>query len=139
MKYVEARYKRIATIFNAIFNCEKTGNKEWLEKWEARLAEYEKDMPHGSGIDGTNRLMCKYDKAGTVVEMIVTGEYHFMNDNGMYDGWYKFSVHVRPSLQFGMVTDIRIAKRMRDYGINEYLHETFDGWFAEKIEITKEN
>lgn len=42
-------------------------------------------LPHGSGIDGNWRIVAR--KNG---DLVVYGEYHAMNEHGMYCGWRNF-------------------------------------------------
>lgn len=51
-----------------------------------KLAE---TLPHGSGIDGNWSVHVRGN--GSVV---VGGEYHHMNENGFYDGWSGFKLHM---------------------------------------------
>jgi len=45
-------------------------------------------LPHGSGIDANYNIIEKKDK------YIISNEYHYMNEDGFYDGWLPFSVHL---------------------------------------------
>lgn len=78
-------------------------------------------LPSGSGIDcGT-----KVDLAGSRKDRVVlTFEYHFMNDGGYYDGWESYKVVIKPDLVFGY--DMRITGPNRNQ-IKEYLYDTFNG------------
>ena len=58
-----------------------------LDRGFVSLQELADELPHGSGID------CLW-----TVDRFINGtvhfhnEYHAMNENGMYDGWYDFKV-----------------------------------------------
>jgi len=46
-------------------------------------------LPHGSGIDGDWFLDVVRNG-----DVIVTGDYHRLNENGYYDGWTKFHARI---------------------------------------------
>lgn len=112
-------YQRIACLLEAIENCRKAGNQEWLEKHSEALAVLvENTMPSGSGIDSGTKLLDESTSSRLVFQV----DFHHMNDNGMYDGWSDHTVIVTPSLAFGF--NLRVTGRDRQ-GIKEYLAETY--------------
>jgi hypothetical protein len=121
-------YQHIASRLQAIENCEKAGNTEWLGKHRDALAWLVKEyMPSGGGIDNGTSL---YDKA-TDNRLVFGTMYHHMNEGGYYDGWTDHTVIVTPSLTGGI--DLRITGRDRN-DIKEYLHQVFFGALTEEIE-----
>jgi hypothetical protein len=113
-------YQRIASLIQAMDNCRKSGNAEWLEKHHATLDCLVVDhMPRGSGIDSGCNL--SIDKSNPE-KLVFATSYHHMNDGGYYDGWTQHVVTVTPSLASGI--DIRISGRDRNQ-IKEYLYGVF--------------
>lgn len=110
--------QRIAHLIEARANCAKTGNTEWYGKHGDALDALERELPSGSGIDcGT-----KIDREKTTATRIVlTAEFHHMNENGMYDGWTSHRITVTPTFH-GI--DVRVTGRNRNQ-INEYLGDVY--------------
>ena len=102
-------------------NCQwlKTVNDAYLDQCESRIDKLEKELPSGSGID----CGCKIDreKSGNK-KVIITFDYHFMNDDGYYDGWGSFKLIVTPNLS--EYPDMRIMGKDRNQ-IKDYLYDTF--------------
>ena len=113
-------YKEIASIIIAIGNCAKSSNTESAKIWPEVL-DYIIDnyMPHGSGIDNGIRINKEKSSANKIV---LEFGFHFMDDNGYYDGWEDYTLYVRPSLAFGIELSL-IGKNRRD--IKDYLYELF--------------
>lgn len=98
-------------------NCIKTNNQEWKDRWTEYARRIEKDLlPSGSGID-----------CGTTIEkhsdnyVVLSTQFHHMDDNGSYDGWTQHLVIVRPSFDGLRVS---IGGRNRN-DIKNYLHEVY--------------
>lgn len=120
-------YREFVSVLNAIDNCRKSGNSEWLERHETTLEQLSKFLPSGSGIDCGTTL----DRDSSNSEKLVfTFSYHHMDENGMYCGWTEHKLTIRASLQFGI--DLRISGRDRN-GIKEYLHETYQYALTSKV------
>lgn len=120
-------YQEIASILQAIKNCEKAGNSEWFDKHHIRLKELLDMMPSGSGIDNGTQLeedACKPNK------LVFTLGYHHMNDAGMYDGWTDHILTVTPSFD-GI--DLHISGRNRN-DIKEYLYETYHYALTQEVD-----
>jgi hypothetical protein len=115
-------YQQIASSLQAIENCRKSGNEEWLRKHRDTIAVLVKDrMPRGSGFDSGTAFDFNSSNPEKLVFLTL---YHHMNDDGYYDGWTDHAVTVRPSLAFGF--DLTISGRDRR-DIKEYIAEVFDG------------
>lgn len=85
------------------------------------------ELPSGSGWD----LGTKLDEdESTPEKLVLYGEFHHMNEYGMYDGWTAHKIIVTPSLQYGF--DLRITGRDRNQ-IKEYLHEMFDHALRQEV------
>jgi hypothetical protein len=113
-------YQQIASTLQAIENCRKTDNKEWLAKHEQRLRNLVAErMPRGSGFDNGTFL---FDRS-TPNKLMFSTSYHHMDEYGGYDGWTGHTVTVTPSLAFGF--EIKINGRDRN-DIKEYIAEEFD-------------
>ncbi len=88
--------------------------EDWLIDW----------LPHGSGIDGI--WLHEFTRGGILV---LKNNWHYMNEVGMYDGWYAFSVRVDLHLKdFRIVVHgLRTARdRNRMEGVKEYLYDLFN-------------
>jgi len=113
-------YSLLASRIQAMANCVKANNQEWLVKHREHAEQLVKQfMPSGSGID-TGTKLCFEESTGE--KLVFTFGFHHMNDAGMYDGWTEHKAIVTPSLQFGF--NLKITGRDRN-GIKDYLHETF--------------
>ena len=101
-------------------NCEKSGNREWIGRWEQYVYETARNkLPHGSGIDNGTRVKgLTTDRRGIVLLV----EFHHMNDAGMYNGWTYHTVRVRPAFN-GL--DITIGGPDRN-DIKEYLAQVLE-------------
>jgi hypothetical protein len=135
MSYKRKLYQELSSLLIAYDNCVKSGN-DWADKHEERIEELCKDnLPHGSGIDGEEITLDMGDSQPN--RLVFHSSYHYMDENGMYDGWLDFSVIVKPSLAFGM--DMRIIGRrhqrsLDSLGLGDYLHEIFSNALETEIE-----
>ncbi len=120
-------YQALAIAITARKNCEKMGNEVWYDNHSKTIKDIIDGGPSGSGIDcGT-----KIDLAKSHGEKIVlSAEYHHMNENGYYDSWTYHNITVVPSLQFGFL--LKIGGRNRN-DIKEYLHEIYACWLNELV------
>lgn len=126
MKY--PLYKRFAMTLNAFHNCQKSGNKEWEVKHEDKLTEYIEELPHGSGIDGNTWMDEKSDENKLIFHI----EYHCMDKDGYYAGWYPYKVIVTPSLQNDF--DLKIVGKDTPNYAKEYIYEVFEQGLREEVE-----
>lgn len=105
----------------ACHNCAKSGNSEWLAKWEALIAQIaENCLPSGSGFDNGTEI--DVDASNGRSKIVLTTAFHHMNEGGYYDGWTEHKITVKPCLLSGF--DLVISGRNRNE-IKEYIHETF--------------
>jgi hypothetical protein len=110
-------------------NCIASGNKEWQDKHEDALHRIQKMLlPSGSGIDNGTKIDLDKTNGSKVV---LTFGFHFMNENGFYDGWGDFEAVIRPAFN-GL--DILIKGRDRDQ-IKDYLYEVFGHCLGMEYEI----
>ena len=116
-------YQKIAQTVQAMKNCEKSGNQEWLNHHEDTIDRLCKEyMPHGSGFDcGT-----QFDFAESTPEKLVfKSSFHHMNDGGYYDGWSELKIVVTPSLSFGF--SCRITGILRKYRYDDgFFYDAFN-------------
>lgn len=111
-------YRALAQCLEAMANCRKSGNVEWLANHEERaLALVREHMPSGSGIDNGCSLVVEKSDANRIT---FDTSYHHMDENGFYDGWTRHVVRVRASLANAI--DITITGPDRNQ-IKEYLHD----------------
>lgn len=110
----------IASSFQALLNCQKTNNMEWLarhrETIDAVCAEV---MPHGSGIDGEN-IALDYKRSKPERLVFINVNFHHMDENGFYDGWTHHEAVVTPSLVHTF--RVKITGSDRDQ-IKDYLYD----------------
>lgn len=94
----------------------RTVTPAYRDECDARIARLEKMLPSGGGIDnGTQVIEC------TPTKVVLECGFHHMNDAGMYDGWTKHRITVRPAFH-GI--DVTVSGRDRNR-IKEYLADTF--------------
>lgn len=113
-------YRKIAIRLNAYQNCVKSGNTEWKDSHYDMLMHYINELPHGSGIDG--KTLLDIEKS-TPNKLIIYIEYHNMDENGFYDGWYNYKIVVTPSLQNGI--DVTVIGKNTPNDAKEYLWQVF--------------
>lgn len=113
-------YQVLANLVQAMHNCQKSGNAEWLQTHTDRAKFIVKEyMPSGSGIDtGTH-----WDpETSSAARLVFRFSYHHMNDDGMYDGWTDHTLVVIPSLTSDI--SLRITGDDRN-NVKEYLYEVY--------------
>ena len=91
---------KIASVLAAYKNCEKSDNKEWLEKHYQELKnltfEY---LPSGGGFDGHMEIDLE---ESTPDKIVIYYEFHFMDEEGYYTHWSDFTSTVTPSFVWGV-------------------------------------
>lgn len=112
-------YQVLASKIDARLRCGETGNGEWFNRHKDDILKLTDELPHGSGIDGENKI--DLDKS-TGEKIVIHTSFHHMNENGYYDGWTDHTLTVRPSLIHGFT--MSISGRDRN-GIKDYLYECF--------------
>lgn len=122
-------YRRIAGLLQAIENCDKSGNSEWYQNHKDSLRSIiVNHLPSGSGIDAGTDLDMELSRPNRIV---FTFGFHFLDENGMYDGWEDYTLTIKPDLMNGF--DMKIQGPNRD-GIKDHLYEVFDFALREDIE-----
>lgn len=111
-------YRRIALMVQSRQNCLTLGNTEWFEKWSHQLTTLATTLPAGSGIDHGTQI--DLDKSNRD-KLVLTMDFHHMDEYGGYDGWTSHTITVRPSFQ-GI--DLTISGANRN-NIKEYLHDVY--------------
>lgn len=120
-------YVRFARTLEAMENCRKRGNAEWLDKWTEDLGKLCREyMPSGSGFDAGTTL----DDASKPDVLRFSADFHHMDEYGGYDGWTEHTVTVRPSLAHGIV--LRVSGRDRN-GIKDYIADTFRETLTQEV------
>ena len=116
-QYIVAR--ELASCLAARENCVDSGNNEWYDKWDKRIDWItEQFLPSGSGIDCGTKIDLDHS---TPTKLVLTCEYHHMNENGMYDGWTHHIITVTPTFD-GIA--IKVGGRDRN-DIKCYLGDIF--------------
>jgi len=94
-----------------------------IEKYASELAirNLLNDLPCGSGLDNG---VCFKLHLSTPTKLIFTFGYHFLNENGYYDGWGQFRMTITPTFDSERNFQIFIAGKDRNQ-IKEYLYDLF--------------
>lgn len=117
MNYTVAR--DIASCVEAMYNCRRSGNEEWVRKHAFRITKLcHEYMPSGSGFDSGTEL--DFGKSHGDKLVFVTS-FHHMTEHGYYDGWTEHTVTVRPAFS-GL--SLVVGGRDRN-DIKDYIAETF--------------
>ncbi|MFZ3215660.1 MAG: hypothetical protein WA192_06335 [Candidatus Acidiferrales bacterium] len=113
-------YQHIASALQAMENCRKTGNAEWIAKHGDTISYIVTNhMPSGCGIDSG----IKFDyNASKPNRLVFHTSFHHMDQNGYYDGWSDHTIIVTPDLASGF--DIRVIGRDRN-DVKNYLGEMY--------------
>jgi hypothetical protein len=119
---------QIANTVGARLRCEASpDHAEWFKKHTAELKRIERELlPHGSGIDNGTKIDLE---ESTKDKIVLTLNFHHMNETGCYDGWTSHKIVVVPSF-IGGFTIKRITGRDRN-NIKEYLSEVLHGVLRE--------
>jgi len=111
-------------------NWQPTKNSEYEDQRAWQLNALEHMLPSGSGID--NGSIIDREKFSDN-QFTITANYHHMDENGFYAGWYGFSIKVTTSLQWGIKLDIKLTYNDTDESKTwikdnyfDYLVETYD-------------
>lgn len=113
-------FQHLAARVNAIANCKRAGNKEWIARHAAVIRGLVREyMPSGSGIDSGTRFRSDLSRDSLLA---FETSFHHMHDGGAYDGWTEHMVRVRPCLMFGFTLSISGPNRN---DIKEYLRDVF--------------
>ena len=122
-------YKHFSGTLQAYQNCIKTGNEIWEKKHLEKLNAMIDELPHGSGIDSDVELNLEKSNPN---KLVFNFSFHFMDENGMYDGWIDYKLIVIPDLYNDF--SLWIAGRNKRE-IKDYLYEIFDYALRQEIEI----
>ena len=95
-------------------------------------------LPSGSGIISNEVVLEKCN----ATRLVIFGEYHHMDDNGFYAGYFGYNVTVTADLERGFNLDVKIvynetdeSKRFITDSYVDYLSETYG--YALESEIEK--
>ena len=120
-------YKHFSGTLQAYQNCIKTGNEIWEKKHLEKLNAMIDELPHGSGIDSDVELNLEKSNPN---KLVFNFSFHFMDENGMYDGWIDYKLTVIPDLYNDFYLNITGRNKQE---IKDYLYEIFD--YALKQEV----
>jgi hypothetical protein len=99
----------------------------------SRIHQLESFLPRGSGIDSGTKI--DLDKSQPD-KIILTFDYHHMNEDGFYDGWscdwkaiitptFLSYIGLHVDLKTGRFNDNSHRRRYNDSNFKDYLHETY--------------
>ena len=112
----------LLTTWDAYCRCCDTDNVEWIIKHWINITEHLKDaLPHGSGIDFDWRFyVAENDK-----DLCCTNGWHYMNDNGMYDGSWDFTIIIKHGVRdmSGKIIFRIVGRFGKHQDIKDYLYE----------------
>ena len=90
-------------------------------------------LPSGSGIDSGMKIDIEKSNRN---EITLTGDYHYMDDNGFYAGWFGFSVVIASDLAHGPhVKDFSITYNNTELD-KEWIVEFFGDYLSETVSYT---
>jgi hypothetical protein len=123
--------EHFANCFQALRNCEESGNADWLEIWERRIAALSREhLPSGSGFDSGSSFNLDESRPD---RLIFATSFHHMNDSGMYDGWTEHRVIVTPSFVHGF--ELKVTGRDKRQ-IKDYIGETFQNVLSAPVRLS---
>lgn len=127
----------LASLVDAYHRCclhtANEAQREWASRHAQTVAQLTDLLPHGSGLDGV--VLCEI-ALSTEDKLVITAEYHHMNENGYYDGWATYTLTVRPSLAHGFTVHASGGSReARRYAADtrEYLAEIFEAALRQHV------
>lgn len=116
------KYQCLGVAFQAYKNCIVSNDFTNLEKWETVINDIVESLPTGSGIDGETTFDFEKSK---VDKLIINSEFHFMDNNGFYDGWGTFRIIISPDWRgFNMNVSCKFPKKYKMI-LQDYLYDTF--------------
>ena len=122
-------YQTLASLSDAIRNCEKSGNAEWKARHTHAINWLVRNyLPSGSGIDTGTHFYPDKQKLKSIRFSL---SFHHMNDTGMYDGWTDHEVIVTASLSCGF--ELHVTGRDRNQ-IKEYLIAVYAAALSEQLD-----
>ena len=125
-------YQIIASASGAHARC-IAEESDWADKWYKLLDDIELNhLPSGSGVDSGTRI----DRdATTETRIVLTCDFHHMNDGGYYDGWTTHKIIITPAFD-GF--DLRVTGRDRN-DIKDYLGDLFHHCLIAQGEATADH
>jgi hypothetical protein len=125
-------YQVLSNSLVALNNCIDSHNKEWEDRWADVINDVMKNAPSGSGIDNgtTLEMEISMNSLTESEKLIFSFGYHFMNEDGYYDGWESYVLTVTPSF-----TNINLKFKGKNRNdIKDYLHDVYYDWLNEEVE-----
>ena len=107
---------------------------------DSMIRDIESELPSGSGINAG----CQFNSDESTTNFIVIDfSYHYMNQDGMYDGWIEFKLTLEPDFISNFTMDLRIINHstiLTNDDIEclyfDYLYQTFDSSLRELMKVT---
>jgi hypothetical protein len=140
-------YQAIARALEARESCikyrkeaveEKNFNKynELVDMWDRKIERIEEQfLPHGSGFDTGETINVDESSPDKIV---IYGEFHVMNEVGIYDGYAGYKIVVVPSLAYGF--DLKLVgssywpSRTSYVDLQDYIETIYQGILDNPIE-----
>ena len=107
----------LTELYNAIKSYKEV-KPEYRDKHFEVIEQANKDLPHGSGIDGVIAI-CTADCSEN--KIIIIFGFHHMNEDGYYDGWTEHKLIITP--KFGGFK-LHITGKNRNQ-VKDYLYDLF--------------
>ena len=109
-------YQKIARL---VANINDAPDSKMFDSWETELTNIERNiLLYDSGFGAG----CKIQDNSRPDRIVISCNYHHMDEHGYYDGWSEHTAVVKPCLQFGFY--VRVTGRNRNM-IKEYISDTF--------------
>ena len=118
----------IASHIAAWHRCFDADNETWIDKHSNMIRSLDDFLPSGSGFDSGSHI-CISDSTGENV--VITTDYHHVNEHGCYSGWSSHVIRITASLYLGINLDIESDYSGVDSDVyvddhDDYIAETFD-------------
>lgn len=120
-------YQKLASPVGALKRCQERNNEEWVDRHQDTIDELMQGAPSGSGVDSGTELLipqCGDER------IVLSCDYHHMDDNGMYSGWTHHQISVTPSFVGGFTLKISGPNRNQ---IKDYLGDLFHQWLDQDL------
>ncbi len=108
-------YQALPTAQQAVKRCTESQHQA-LESWEAYARKLNNMLPSGSGFDAGCKIISCSD-----TRLVISADFHHMDDNGYYCGWSEHTVIIEASLAHGF--SLRVTGKNKR-NIKEYLADT---------------
>ena len=123
-------FQQFAHCFQALMNCQESGNQEWEIIWTNRLHVLAREaLPSGSGFDNGTEFSLDESRPD---RLVFTTSFHHMDDSGSYCGWTEHRVIISPSFIHGFEMKVTGPDKR---GIKDYIGQCFSDALDVPVEL----